>query len=156
MIRLELNGWDAHIGFSASHILAGHEKCGRIHGHNYAIHARIEGTENPDGVVYDFLPLKRELRRIADTFDHRFLLASGMKGLTVKEEEVKISLDDKRYIFPKEDTVILDIGQVTAEELAKYLLELVIDELKFPDNITGVEIGVDESKGQGAWVRRDV
>jgi len=156
MIRLELNGWDAHIGFSASHILPGHEKCGRIHGHNYAIHARIEGTENPDGVVYDFLPLKRELRRIADSFDHRFLIASCMDGLTEDDDEVKILIGGKRYIFPKEDTVILDMGQVTAEELAKYLLELVIDELKFPDNINSVEIGVDESKGQGAWVRREI
>ncbi|MEF8836006.1 MAG: 6-carboxytetrahydropterin synthase, partial [Candidatus Thermoplasmatota archaeon] len=80
-IKLKLNGWEKSITFSASHILPGHKKCGRIHGHNYAIHVRISGEPSESGVVYDFLPIKEKLREIADRLDHRMLIASGMEGL---------------------------------------------------------------------------
>ncbi len=155
-IRLKLDGWEKSITFSASHILPGHEKCGRIHGHNYAIHVRISGEQKESGLVYDFLPIKEKLREIADRLDHRILIASGMDGLRVEEKEVKIELEDKKYLFPKEDCLILDITQVTAEQLAMYLLEKVIEEFDFPDKINTVEMGVDESRGQGAWAKRDL
>lgn len=154
MIRLELNGWDAHIGFSASHLLPGHYKCGRIHGHNYALNARILGEESPKGLVFDFLPLKEKLRKIADELDHKMLLAEGMKGLKKTGEGYEIRVNGKRYLFPNEDVVLLDIDQATTEELARYLLEKVIEDIDFPETIKVVEIGVDESRGQGAWARR--
>ena len=156
MIRLELNGWDAHIGFSATHLLPGHFKCGRIHGHNYALSARILGEESEEGLVFDFLPLKRKLRKIADELDHRVLLAEGMNNIEKKDDEIVVRIDGKKYIFPKEDTVILDINQVTTEELARHLLERVIEDIDFPPSIKVVEIGVDESRGQGAWARREL
>ena len=156
MIRLELNGWDAHIGFSATHLLPGHFKCGRIHGHNYALSARILGEESEEGLVFDFLPLKRKLRKIADELDHRVLLAEGMNNIEKKDDEIVVRIDGKKYIFPKEDTVILDINQVTTEGLARHLLERVIEDIDFPPSIKVVEIGVDESRGQGAWARREL
>lgn len=156
MIRLELNGWDAHIGFSASHLLPGHYKCGRIHGHNYALSARILGEESPEGLVFDFLPLKKKLRKIADELDHKLLLAEGMDHIEKKNGEIEVKIDAKRYIFPEEDTVILDINQATTEELASHLLDRVINDIEFPESIKTVEIGVDESRGQGAWARREL
>ena len=155
-IQLKLDGWEKNITFSASHILPGHEKCGRIHGHNYGLHFRISCEPDKSGFVYDFLPMKKKLRNIADNLDHRILIASGTEGLSVKDEEVKINIGDKRYIFPKDDTLILDINQITTEQLALYLLDKVIDEVDFPDNIKSIEIGVDESRGQGAWARSEI
>ncbi|MFW6376082.1 MAG: 6-pyruvoyl trahydropterin synthase family protein [Thermoplasmatota archaeon] len=155
-IQLKLDGWEKNITFSASHILPGHEKCGRIHGHNYGLHFRISGEPDESGFVYDFLPMKKKLRNIADKLDHRILIASGTEGLKVENEEVKINIGEKRYIFPKDDTLILDINQITTEQLSLYLLEKVIDEVDFPDNIKSIEIGVDESRGQGAWARREI
>ncbi|MFP4000330.1 MAG: 6-pyruvoyl trahydropterin synthase family protein [Thermoplasmata archaeon] len=155
-IKLKLNGWEKSITFSASHILPGHEKCGRIHGHNYAIHVRISGEPSESGFVFDFLPIKEKLREIADRLDHRILIASGMDGLEVGEDEVRINIRGKRYVFPKDDAFILDIDQITAEQLAMFLLEKVIDELDLPDKVNSVEIGVDESRGQGAWARKEI
>lgn len=155
-IKLKVDGWEKSITFSASHILPGHEKCGRIHGHNYAIHVRISGEPSESGLVYDFLPIKEKLREIADRLDHRILIASGMEGLTTKKDEVRIEIGDKRYVFPEEDTLILNIDQMTTEQLANYLLEKVIEELDFPEKVNSVEIGVDESRGQGAWARKEI
>ncbi len=156
MNRIELNGWNVNINFSASHLLPRHEKCGRIHGHNYAIHAKIAGEERDEGVIFDFLPLKKELRKIAEEMDHRILLAENMEGLSVKKGEIRVEYDDKRYLFPKVDTKMLPIGKLTAEQLAGYVLSVVLERVDFPDNIQWVEIGVDESRGQGAWVRREL
>lgn len=156
MIRLELNGWHTNINFSASHIIPSHEKCGRLHGHNYALHARIEGGETPEGVVFDFLPLKKELRKIADELDHRMLIAESMKELSEEEDEIRIKVKEKKYVIPREDVVILDIDQVTTEELSVFVLERILKDISFPDNINAVEIGVDEARGQGAWTRREI
>ncbi len=152
MIRLEINGWEAHIGFSAAHILPEHDKCGRLHGHNYAVHARVEGFKGEQGFVLDFIPLKEKLRAIAQELDHRVILPAG----TVKESEneISIKLSGKRYVFPREDVLLLDIRRSTAEELAGYILKRVIEELEIPDSIVAIEIGVDESRGQGAWVKK--
>ncbi len=156
MIRLELNGWDAHVGFSASHIIPKHDKCGRLHGHNYAINARIEGEETSQGLVFDFLTLKKELRIIADELDHRTLIAKGGNTFEKQGEEIEVLVGDKRYVFPQEDVILLDIDHSTTEELAKYVLERLIEYTNFPDNIKAIEIGVDESLGQGAWARREL
>lgn len=155
-IRLEVDGWDKSITFSASHILPGHEKCGHIHGHNYALHLRIEGEPKDRGVVYDFIPIKSKLKEIAERFDHRILVAGNSKKVTVTEEEVRFEINGKRYIFPKRDAIILNLRRTTAENLAKHILGKVIEEMDFPENIKAVEIGVDESHGQGAWVRREM
>ncbi|MBS3781378.1 MAG: 6-pyruvoyl tetrahydropterin synthase family protein [Candidatus Thermoplasmatota archaeon] len=155
-IKLKVDGWEKSITFSASHILPGHEKCGRIHGHNYAIHVRISGEPSESGVVFDFLPIKEKLREIADRLDHRVLIASGMEGLKKEENEIMIQIENKRYVFPEEDALILDIDQVTAEQLAMYLLEEVVEEVDFPEKVNSVEIGVDESRGQGAWARKEI
>lgn len=156
MIRLELNGWDAHIGFSAAHMLPGHFKCGRIHGHNYALSAKILGEESPEGLVFDFLPLKKKLREIAEELDHKVLLPAEMDGLDVGEEEVEATVDGKRYVFPREDSLILDINQVTTEELSRHFIDRVVEDIDFPEGVKVVEIGVDESRGQGAWARREL
>ena len=36
-MRLEIDGEHAGVKFSACHFIAGHEKCGRLHGHSYVV-----------------------------------------------------------------------------------------------------------------------
>lgn len=154
MIRLEINGWDAHIGFSAAHILPAHDKCSRLHGHNYAVHARIEGTEDEQGFVFDFIPLKAILRNITEELDHKIILPSSSNN--GGEDRVELTVKGKSYVFPREDCLFLDIERTTAEELAAYILRCLLDELKVPENVNSIEIGVDESRGQGAWVKKEL
>jgi len=73
-MRLEINGWSSKITFSASHIIPGHEKCGRLHGHDYAINAKIEGEIGPNGVIMDFISVKEFLREVASELDHRVMI----------------------------------------------------------------------------------
>ncbi len=64
--------------------------------------------------------------------------------------------DGKKYLFPLEDCVLLDLEICSAEELANFVLRRVLEKVKFPKNVKRIEIGVDEGEGQGAWTGRDL
>ena len=151
-MMLEIDGWKSGIKFSASHFIPGHQKCSRLHGHDYGIRVHVYG-EPSNGVLYDFVSLKRELREIAEEMDHRLLLPRNQEYIKhhVEGDEVHIEFDDKKYIVPLEDVYFLDIKLASAEELARYVGERVMKRVNFPKNVKGIEIAVDEGPGQGAW-----
>jgi 6-pyruvoyltetrahydropterin/6-carboxytetrahydropterin synthase len=155
-MRLEINGWSSKITFSASHIIPGHKKCGRLHGHDYAINAKIEGEIGPDGVIMDFISVKEFLRGIASELDHRVMIPGRDKRVTLSKDQVKYALGDKEFLFPRGDCIILDIEVSSAETLANFVLQRTLEKVRFPKNVRRIEIGVDEGKGQGAWTGRDI
>lgn len=53
-----------------AHMLPGHPKCGRLHGHTYRIELIIAGDKR-DGMVVDFAELKGRVREVLETYDHR-------------------------------------------------------------------------------------
>ena len=53
-----------------AHLLPGHEKCGRLHGHTYTIDVIIEG-EKKQGMIVDFAELKSAVRTVLAEYDHR-------------------------------------------------------------------------------------
>ena len=50
----------------------------------------------------------------------------------------------------------MDLTQTSAEELAEFIVNRLLKILKFPPNVNIVEIGLDEERGQTAWVKREV
>jgi len=157
MLSIDINGWNVGIKFSSSHLIPLHEKCGRIHGHTYAIHARFHGKPNDEGILYDFNLVKKILKSIADELDHKMLIPTKNKFIILNlKDEVEMKIDKKRYIIPKEDSVLLPIKSTTAEELAYWVLTQFLERCKLPNNINEIEIGVDESIGQGSWVKKKI
>jgi 6-pyruvoyltetrahydropterin/6-carboxytetrahydropterin synthase len=156
-MRLEIDGREAGIKFSACHFIPGHDKCGRLHGHAYIIRMVLNGEKGERAMVMDFVPLKKALRGIADELDHHILLPGNCPHMDIQVgEEILVKVKGKRYVFPAEDVIILDAEESSAEEIARVILEMVLQKVKFPKNISSVEIGVDEELGQSAWVSRDL
>ena len=155
-MRLEIDGWSSKITFSATHIIPGHYKCGRLHGHDYAINATIEGAIGPDGVIMDFISVKEFLRKVAAELDHKVLIPLRDEAVRSDGESVHYTPSGKSYMFPKEDCALLDVGVASAEELANFVLQRVKEKVHFPDNVKRIEIGVDEGEGQGAWTGCDL
>ena len=156
-MRIEIDGEYSGIKFSASHFIPGHAKCGRLHGHGYTLHLVLYGEKAEDGMVMDFVDLKKALRKIVDELDHRVLLPSRSKSVSIKRgREVEVMVGPKRYVFPNEDVAILDLAQTSAEELAEHIIDRLIKLLDLPPNVSIVEIGLDEERGQTAWVKREV
>ena len=62
-------------GFEAAHFLTKyHGKCERMHGHSYKLLVTVEGPLQENGMVIDFVILKKIVReRVIDKFDHQCL-----------------------------------------------------------------------------------
>ena len=155
---LEIDGEHSGIRFSACHFIPRHEKCSRLHGHTYILRLRLEGDIGKDGMVMDFVDLKKELRKFVAELDHRTLLPgkSDEVILTVSQESVDVVCGNKRYMFPREDVVILDIPTTTAEEMTKMMVERLVSDIEFPPNVRSVAIGLDEERGQTAWFFKEL
>ncbi|UCF07312.1 MAG: 6-pyruvoyl tetrahydropterin synthase family protein [Thermoplasmata archaeon] len=155
-MQIIIDGWDAGIKFSACHFIPAHDKCSRLHGHIYAINAKVEGSPGERGMLWDFITLKNALRSIAEELDHRVLIPGDSREMEIElGDELKVSFEGKKYVFPLDDVVVMDIGLASAEELAGFILERLLQQLSVPENVKALEIGVDEGRGQGAWVRRE-
>jgi 6-pyruvoyltetrahydropterin/6-carboxytetrahydropterin synthase len=151
-MRLEVDGEHANIKFSACHFIAGHEKCGRLHGHTYIVSLKLFGDIGDNGMIMDFVLVKKALRAMAEELDHRVLIPSNSNKVKVTvADEVLVVAGCKRYMFPIEDVVLLDTMESSAEEMSRALLKRLLQMVSFPPNVKRVELGIHEELGQSAW-----
>ncbi len=115
-----------YLVFSSAHFItfAGH-RCEGLHGHNYRVRVSIEGALNQEAwFVFDFVELKRIMKRLCDEIDHLVLLPLQSDRIKVFEEadNVRVDVDGKpRYLFPRKDCSLLPIPNTTVEMLAQLL-----------------------------------
>jgi len=147
-----IDGWKSNIRFSSAHIIPEYEKCGRLHGHTYAVHAKVVGKPDEKGIILDFSILKDALRETVGILDHKILIPEKSGIVTIEKEKDNIKLNSlgKLYVFPMNDCVLLPISSTSAEKLAKYILDSIAEKIPFSKQIESIEIGVDEGFGQGA------
>jgi len=153
-----IDGWRANIRFSSAHIIHEYEKCGRLHGHSYAVNLKISGKLDSKGIIIDFALVKETIRKIVDELDHKILIPEKSKIATIKKGKgsAKITSLGKTYILPIQDCIFLPIASTSAENLSKYILEKFISSIDLPSTIDFIEIGVDEGFGQGARISKEV
>ncbi len=150
---LEIDGGYSGLRFSACHFIPRHEKCSRLHGHSYIVRLRMEGDIGEEGMIMDFVILKRTLKKIIDEVDHRTLLPARSKEvkIDVEGDSVEVVSGCKRSVFPKEDVALLDVPTTTAEAMCKMMTLRMKAEIDFPPNVRSISIGLDEERGQTAW-----
>ncbi|MCL2510111.1 MAG: 6-pyruvoyl tetrahydropterin synthase family protein [Methanomassiliicoccaceae archaeon] len=150
---IEIDGAHTGITFSSCHFIPMHEKCSRLHGHSYIVRLRLEGELDESGMVMDFVVLKKKLRSMVAEMDHKVLLpaASKIVGISKKDGSVEVVSCGKRYVFPEEDVLMLDIRTTTAEEMARMMTDQLMRDIDFPKTIKSVSVGLDEERGQTAW-----
>ncbi|MCD6473572.1 MAG: 6-pyruvoyl tetrahydropterin synthase family protein [Thermoplasmata archaeon] len=154
-MEIMLDGWKLNLTFAAAHFIADYSKCSRLHGHSYAISVVVKG-EAVNGVVMDFVELKNRIRSITEELDHRILIPTkGDLKINVKDDEVEVIHKGKRFVFPKEDCAFIPVESSSAENLASYILQKLV-ELSFPSNVEEIGVGIDEGYGQRAWAWRKI
>lgn len=106
--------------FDSAHFLYGYcGKCSNIHGHRWKICAEIcseklisEGQTR--GMIVDFGDLKKDLKEIADSLDHRLIYEKGsLKPAT------EAALEDEGFAVTAVDF------RPTAENFSKYIYDLM-------------------------------
>lgn len=150
-MQLEIDGWRLRLTFSAAHVMIGHRRCGRLHGHDYAISVTLDGEPGDDGVIMDFGDLKDIVRGIAKELDHKFLVAKKHKDVIVEGKKVTIRSGKSEYVVPVADCAMLDIEQTSAEEIASWVGTRLKAKLAGRSNITKLHVKVEEGMGQSVW-----
>jgi 6-pyruvoyltetrahydropterin/6-carboxytetrahydropterin synthase len=150
---------DDHV-FASAHFItyAGH-RCEGLHGHNYRAGVTVEGhLDEESWWVFDFVALKKIMRRLCDEIDHKVLLPLNNPKLQVVEdgESVKVAYEGKpRYVFPRADCALLPVPNTTVEMIAELLTNRLRAEFERlgARGLTAIEMEVEENFGQSAVYR---
>jgi 6-pyruvoyltetrahydropterin/6-carboxytetrahydropterin synthase len=142
-----------YLVFSAAHFITfGGNICERLHGHNYRVAAEVSGPLDENHYVIDFIALRDTLRELVLELDHHMLLPDRHPTIRVVPDErsVEVTFEDRRWVFPRGDCVILPLENTTAELLANYLGQRLLAALEQRLGIRPprVRIEVDECEGQ--------
>jgi 6-pyruvoyltetrahydropterin/6-carboxytetrahydropterin synthase len=150
-----------HLVFSAAHFITFNGNiCERLHGHNWRVAAEVAGPLDENAYVFDFIALRDALQDIVNRLDHRMLLPTLHRTIAVSEhdDEVEARFETRRWVFPREDCILLPIENTTAERIAGWIGA----ELK--SQVTGhgggrltlLQIEVEENFGQWAICEIDL
>ena len=106
--------------FDSAHFLSGYNgKCANIHGHRWKIEVEICGEQlasdgEKRGMLIDFGDLKKEVRSLADSFDHALIYEAG----SLKPETLSA--------LKAEDFRLIEVPfRPTAENFAKYFYDFL-------------------------------
>ena len=106
--------------FDSAHFLYGYVgKCRNIHGHRWKIEAEISSPEliaegQTRGMIVDFGDFKKDLKAIADSFDHRLIYEKGTLKAATEQ-----ALEDEGF------AVIAVDFRPTAENFSRHIFELL-------------------------------
>lgn len=146
-----------HLVFSAGHFItfAGNI-CERLHGHNWRVASVVRGPLDENHYVFDFIALRDALQEIVDRLDHRMLLPTDHPTIHVSESddgrEVTAKFEDRRWVFPLEDCILLPVANTTAELIADWIADRLIETIPVEERqrLDSVQVEVEENFGQWA------
>jgi len=104
--------------FAAAHQLSMvGEKCENLHGHNWKIEVTVAGEKLDDGgVLMDFGIIKKHVRAIMETLDHKFLNELELFGDTTPPSSENIAKYIAVSLREKLDSPDLRVARVSAWE----------------------------------------
>ena len=107
-----------HASFDSAHFLAGYQgKCSNLHGHRWKLEVTVSSEKLEEegqirGMVGDFGELKKDVKDLADEFDHCLIIETG----SLKEKTMEA--------LAEEDFRIIQVDfRPTAENFAKYFYD---------------------------------
>jgi 6-pyruvoyltetrahydropterin/6-carboxytetrahydropterin synthase len=113
----------------------------------------VAGPLDENRYVFDFIALRDSLQAIVNELDHRMLLPLRHPRIDVAagEAEVEVRYSHHRWVFPREDCVLLPIEQTTAELLAHWIGTRLMGSLgPSAVRLDSLQVEVEENFGQWA------
>lgn len=104
--------------FDSAHFLKDYDgKCSNIHGHRWTVEIKVgaetlESDTQNRGMVVDFSNLKKDLKEIADYFDHSLIMETGSLKQATEDALIAENLRIVKVDF-----------RPTAENFAKYIYD---------------------------------
>ena len=156
-----LEFYQGELRFSAGHFTV-FSKTHRehLHGHNYFIHAKVTAEYQEPGICFDYQLLSNKLLAFCQQLNSRFLLAGTSPYLKIEENEryYIVHFNDEEIPFLKRDALILDLPNITLEELGHWFVLKLLEDLDFLEaqRIHSIEIKVFNGPEQSSsyfWQR---
>ncbi len=147
--------------FSAAHFITFNGTCENLHGHNFHVRVHASGQNNPDAFVVDFVYLNRVAAQVCAELHDRVLLPGQSAEVHIEHADglTHVRSYDKRFAFPTANCAILPIRNATAEMLAAYLNQRLLDTLGPAGALSDVdllEVAVEEADQQWGICRRRI
>lgn len=149
-----------YLVFSAAHFITFNNVCERLHGHNWRAAVELDGPLDENHYVFDFIALRDCTREITDELDHRMLLPTESKQIQVEsqDEQIRVRFREREWVFPREECVLLPVANTTAELIARWIGQRLLDVLRVEHKFTpeALRVEVEENFGQVAtwgWKR---
>ncbi|GDY09396.1 MAG: 6-pyruvoyl tetrahydropterin synthase family protein [Planctomycetota bacterium] len=144
-----------HLVFSAAHFITFNGNiCERLHGHNWRTAVELTGPLDENRYVFDFIALRDAMQKIVNELDHRVLLPTKHRQIRVQsdEREVTATFEERRWVFPREDCILLPVENTTAEEIAAWIATRLrgVVAAQPGANISTIQVEVEENFGQWA------
>ena len=142
--------------FSAAHFITFNGNiCERLHGHNWRVAVEVEGPLDENGYVFDFIALRDATQVIVAELDHRMLLPTShpLIQVTTDDREVTARFHDRRWVFPKEECVLLPIPNTTAELIARWMAGRLLETIRSQSGHQVEILRVDIEENFGQWAR---
>jgi 6-pyruvoyltetrahydropterin/6-carboxytetrahydropterin synthase len=138
--------------FSAAHFITYNGSiCERLHGHNWRVAVELVGPLDENQYVFDFIALRDAVAKIVAELDHRMLLPTKHTRIRVvqTEREVEVTFEDRRWVFPLEDCLLLPVENTTAERLAWWIGQRLRPAVALGEGaISRLRVEVEENFGQ--------
>lgn len=148
-----------HLVFSAAHFITFNGTiCERLHGHNWRVAVEVDGPLDENRYVFDFIALRDAIQKLVLELDHRVLLPMQHAAIRVvaDDREVTATFEERRWVFPREDCILLPVINTTAEEIAHWMGLQLRDVIRGQSGhrVHALRVEVEENFGQ--WARCQV
>ena len=143
-----------YLVFSAAHFITfDGGTCERLHGHNYRVRAEVHGPLDENHYVVDFIALRDSLREIVAELDHHMLLPTdhSMIRVAADDREVTVTFEDRRWVFPRCDCVLLPLANTTTELMARYIALRLLDALEARTGTRPTRLRIELDENYGQW-----
>lgn len=152
-----------YMKFNAAHFIAYKGFREKLHGHNYRLAVTITGQVGPDGYVVDFGEIKKISRVICSDLNESFLVPMNSDALKISFDGTNVHIlteDMAKFSFPKGDCSLLPIVHSSAEELAIYISNQLIDAFTLvallDRGVRKIEVSISEANQQFAAYERTI
>ena len=150
-----------HLVFSAAHFITFNSNiCERLHGHNWRVAVEVAGPLDENSYVFDFIALRDATQKLVGELDHRVLLPTQHPAIHVNadDREVTATFEARRWVFPREDCVLLPVANTTAELIARWMALQLRDIIReHPgQKLESLQVEIEENFGQWAMCEMSV
>lgn len=121
------------LSFSAGHFTIFSEtERERLHGHNYSVEASLTAPLGEPGITFDYAIFREKLANLCRQLHSRLLLPALSPYLKIEEqdEHYQVTFNGRRMFFLKEDVLILNLSNITIEELSYWFIDQLVEEEK--------------------------